>query len=655
VIPFLLAAITPPAAAKAGMALPAKATTFAALEQATQASGALPVIVMLEARFQPEGSLDSAAAVGVQRTDIQAAQSTLLASLSGYLPGSVKRFATIPFLALSVTPGGLAELEADPAVLNIEPDVADPPALAESTPLIGAPAMWNAGFTGKGQVVAVLDTGVDKNHPFLAGKVVEEACYSTTNPSVYSQSICPGGASSSTATGSAQPYATGVCPPGECDHGTHVAGIAAGHAYDNELGKVAFNGVAKDAKIIAIQVFSVFPATFCTSGTTCVLSYTSDQILGMERVLELHATYNIAAVNFSLGGEEYDDPAECDLENAPRKAMIDNLRSAGIATVAASGNGYSADSLSAPACISSAISVGSTDDGSSGTTVDALSPYSDVAPTLTLLAPGNAITSSIPGGRYAAWAGTSMATPHVTGAWAVLKQKNPSATVDQIAALLVASGLPVTDSRSWSKAHITKPRLNLAFAVSGRVTTGSGTSAAGLAGVTLSADALHSAVTDGSGDYTIADLPLGSYTITPDLAAHGFTPLNREISGGPDQTNVDFTAVQTQFTISGKVTLGSAPGAPGLAGVTVSAGAGHSSLTGVNGDYLLENLSAGDYVVIPSLPQFLFSPVRKSVAVGGSKAGVNFAAAHDLYEVRLPQVFSKLYNYIQFLPWMMSN
>jgi subtilisin family serine protease len=554
VMAFLLAAITPPSAAASDsapswrMALPAKAANRAELAQKAQAAGSLPVIVMLDARFAPEGGLSSPSAVSTQRLAIQTAQDKLLGRLSsGYLEQSVKRFATIPFLAMSVTPGGLDALEADPQVLNVEQDAAEPPTLAESVPLIGAPAMWNAGYTGAGQVVAVLDTGVDKNHLFLAGKVVAEACYSTTNSSIFSLSICPGGAASSTSVNSALPYASGVCPPGECDHGTHVSGIAAGHAYDNAQGTVAFNGVARDAGIIAIQIFSAFPANVCGSSRPCVMSYTSDQILGMERVLEMQKDYSIAAINLSLGGGQYDKQSDCDEENLSRKAIIDNLRSAGIATVAAAGNGYYTDSLSAPACISSVISVGSTDDGSEGTLVDSLSPYSNVASFLTLLAPGNPITSSIPGGQYATWAGTSMATPHVAGAWAVLKQKYPSATVDQLEALLAASGIPVTDTRSWSKAHVTKNRINLAFAVSGRVTNGSG--AEGVPGVTVRADVGHSAVTDSNGNYNIPGLPLGSYTLTPKLAGFSFLPGSLGINGGPNQTGVNFAATPELYKI----------------------------------------------------------------------------------------------------------
>ena len=130
-----------------------------------------------------------------------------------------------------------------------------PPNLLESIPLIGADVSSAAGHTGAGWTVAILDTGVDGDHPFLAGKVVAEACYSTTASNA--RSFCPGGLSQSTAPGSG-----GDCPAliFGCDHGTHTAGIAAGSG-------PAFSGVARDAGVISIQVFSRFSGFDCTDLT----------------------------------------------------------------------------------------------------------------------------------------------------------------------------------------------------------------------------------------------------------------------------------------------------------------------------------------------------------------------------------------------------
>ena len=163
----------------------------------------------------------------------------------------------------------------------------------------------------------------------------------------------------------------------------------------------------------------------------------------------------MAAVNMSLGGEVYLSPAECDADNGATKAIIDTLRSVGIATVAAAGNKGAANGIGAPGCISSAISVGST------TKADAVSSFSNSAPFLSLLAPGSSIRSSVPGGGFAFFSGTSMATAHVTGAWAVMKQKNPEATVTAVLDALIVTGRSISDPKNG----IVKPRIDVAGAV----------------------------------------------------------------------------------------------------------------------------------------------------------------------------------------------
>jgi hypothetical protein len=189
-----------------------------------------------------------------------------------------------------------------------------------------------------------------------------------------------------------------------------------------------------------------------------VRTYNSDQIKGLERVYALRNAYTIDAVNMSLGGGQY--TANCDAAQSARKAAIDNLRSANIATIIASGNDGFTGSMGAPACISTAISVGSTQDGSSGT-ADTVSSFSNSASFLSILAPGQTITSAVPGGGYGGANGTSMATPHVAGAWAVVRSKYPNDTVQQTLDRLVSTGLPVTDTRN----SITKNRIRLDHAV----------------------------------------------------------------------------------------------------------------------------------------------------------------------------------------------
>ena len=245
-----------------------------------------------------------------------------------------------------------------------------------------------------------------------------------------------------------------------------------------------------------------------------MLTWSSDQILGLERVYELRDTFDIASVNMSIGGDRYYDQTTCDAANSSRKAAIDNLRGAGIATIIASGNDGYIDSIGSPGCISSAISVGSTwdsagwtnncDGHTGGTTaVDDVACYSNSASFLDLLAPGSYIESSVPGGGYESWHGTSMAAPHVAGCWAILKEQLPGASVAEIETALKNSGTPVTDWRN----SIVVPRINcdLALVVSDRTlsvnVTGLGTvnsTPAGIAGCSESAGTCSALFPDGT-------------------------------------------------------------------------------------------------------------------------------------------------------------
>lgn len=413
-----------------------------------QQNGAVSVIVGLNVSFQPEGEFASSQAVQEQRSSIALAQDAFLSRLGAYTADSVKRFETIPFIALEVDAAALERMRVFAEVVSIEEDIALKPALSESTQIVGATTAWARGFSGAGQTIAILDTGVDKNHPFLAGKVVSEACYSTNRSSEGFSSFCPNGVTESTAPGS------GVnCPASVagCDHGTHVAGIAAGRGN-------SFSGVARDANIISIKVFSrVNNNSICGSAATCVRAKTSDIIKGLERVLNLHnsGSFNIAAVNMSLGGERF--TSNCDSYNPAMTAGINNLRSAGIATVVSSGNDGYGDALGWPACISTAISVGNTGDGSEGTTQDRVASDSNSASFLNLLAPGEMIYSSVPGGGFRSFRGTSMAAPHVAGAFAVLRSRAPNASVGQILSALESTGVKITDPGNG----IAKPRIRI--------------------------------------------------------------------------------------------------------------------------------------------------------------------------------------------------
>ena len=397
-----------------------------------QRQGIVRVIVGLNIKFQAEGDLNRPQDKQRQRQSIKTLQNSVLQKMAGTNTRLTTNFKYIPYMAVEVDAAALAALAALPETTTFEEDVPVPPTLASSIGVIGADDAWAAGFTGSGQAVAILDTGVDKTHSFFttgSDKVVSEACYSSNEAGV--TSVCPGGVEESTAVGS------GVnCPTSTagCGHGTHVAGIAAGNNGGANI------GVARESDIIAIQVFSQFTNPTCAGfglSSPCALTFTSDNLKGLERVFELRNDFTIAAANMSLGGSQ--NFSNCDGD--PRKAAIDNLRSVGIATAISSANSGYRDSMSAPGCISTAISVGATEDD------DNVASFSNIASFINLLAPGVSINSSVPGGGTSNFNGTSMSSPHVAGAWAVIKQKAPEATVDEVLAALHDTGTSVDDDR----------------------------------------------------------------------------------------------------------------------------------------------------------------------------------------------------------------
>jgi subtilisin family serine protease len=228
-------------------------------------------------------------------------------------------------------------------------------------------------------------------------------------------------------------------------HGTHVTGIAAGNNHNNRF------GIAKDANIIAVQVFSYFPSE------DDVLSWDSDQLKGLEYVYELRNTYNIASVNMSLGGS---DKVSNYCDSDSRAAAIANLKAVGIATAVASGNSSYCDGVNAPACVSTAVAVNSTDKN------DEESYFGNWHNVMVqLMAPGNSILSadSLGNDVYRTRSGTSMSTPHVAGAWAILKQFDGNLSVDDILSLLRDTGKVISSYRCSSA--VPESRINVGDAL----------------------------------------------------------------------------------------------------------------------------------------------------------------------------------------------
>lgn len=396
-------------------------------------SPAVPVIVFFDA------------AEGLPLTDLGARSLAIASTREGVLDQiSPQEFrVTATFANLSAVSGfvsyeGLKKLARDYRVQRIDFDIPGQMALAESTDLVHAREVQSMGITGQGVTVAVLDTGIDSDHPDLVDDIVAQRCFCANADG---SGCCPGGG------------IEGPSAEDEQGHGTHVSGIITGG------GRVAPRGMAPDADLVAVRVLDKNGAA--SSGTQFLKSF--DWILSSQPAVRV--------VNASLTFGSF--PGVCDSASALTLALaqaINSLRARGTLTVASAGNNANKSEIGAPACISAAIAVGAVYDGNVGTisfgctdgstSADKITCFSNSSSAIDLLAPGAAIVASGMGGDVAGFAGTSQAAPHVAGALALLLQAKPTATADQLEAALKASGQPLTDSNG-----ITSPRIEVRSAV----------------------------------------------------------------------------------------------------------------------------------------------------------------------------------------------
>lgn len=464
-------------------ALTQKSTDAGEMSSIALSNGYVRVIVQYDTPVSSNAIAAEPKALDAIKTQNAALQDTIIGA---HFPGApsaaatpsgqpfdrgLVRFDYTPSFAVNVTQSELDALASDPRVVHIEYDRAVPAQLFDSVPLIGMTAAYSSGATGNGYIVAVLDTGVQSNHQMLAGKVIDEACFSNAGGGGGKVSLCPSGGSSQSGAGASNAL-TAQCLNGGtnlCQHGTHVAGEAAGEVAGN------ITGVAKSAKIMAIQIFTRFnDSASCGGAAPCVLSFSSDQLSALNYVIG-HLTVSgnkVASVNMSLGSGS--NAGTCDSNSL--KSAIDTLRSNTVLTAIAAGNDGFTGSISAPGCISTATTVSSVTKAG-----NVISSFSNMSNTVDLLGPGGggsstcffgAGTGNILGpvpttgatNLYSCFQGTSMATPHVAGAIAALRSYcTQPVTASQIESALISTGLSVTDNRAGGS--VTKPRIRVDQAV----------------------------------------------------------------------------------------------------------------------------------------------------------------------------------------------
>ena len=296
-----------------------------------------------------------------------------------------------------------------------------PVSLSESAPLINATYVWNVlNYTGEGQSVCVIDTGIDYTHPDLGGCTQEEFLSGNCDK-------VPGGYDY-VLINDADPMDTN-------GHGTHVAGIIASE-------NLTYRGIAPDSKIAAVRVCMTLPIidfVVCLKGNI---------EKGLEWCYQNRSTLNITVVSMSIGAGKY-GPGNCTEDFADDE--INDLYNVDIPVVVASGNEGYTDGIAYPACNDNVISVGAT------TKQDNIWDYTtgigtNRAGNLDLLAPGGNIIGShscptndwicstqLDGG-FIGYTGTSMAAPHVAGVVALMLEKNSTLTPNEIKEILIDTG-----------------------------------------------------------------------------------------------------------------------------------------------------------------------------------------------------------------------
>lgn len=361
------------------------------------------------------------------RLEIAKAQDRALAALGpdGFVVA--RRFEAVPGLAGHLSIAGLARVASAAGVVRVDLDEGGTGGLAQSVPLVHADQVQSLGFTGLGVTAAILDSGIDTDHPDLADDLDGEACFCSTG-------CCPGGGTTRFGPGAAED---------DHGHGSNVTGIV------TSGGIVSAPGVAPDAKIVAIKVLDGNNSFCCTS----------DVVAGLDWIVNNRPDVDV--VNMSLGTFAL-YAGECDAANSSTMAfasVINTLRNRGTLSFVSSMNNASGTSMGAPACVASAISVGAVYDANLGSTSYGVCSDGTTAPnkvtcfsnsnsTTDLFAPGAAVTSDYLGGGLSTFHGTSQASPHAAACTADILEAKPSATPAEIEAALESTGLAVTDAKN---------------------------------------------------------------------------------------------------------------------------------------------------------------------------------------------------------------
>ena len=387
-------------------------------------------------------NLRSLAARDYVRT-LAAAQRTLAARIETQIPDAVVRWryqVTLNGLAVAVPRAQLPRLGGMRGV-TVWPSVTYHALLDKTPQLIGAPQLWGQTLAtaGEGMKIGILDDGLDQTHPFFnpAGFTYPPG-FPKGNTAFTTPKVIV--ARTFVSASNTWKYARTPFDPVNSNHATHVAGIAAGvHGTTASFngGKFTVSGIAPDAYIGNYKVLTVPTAEFGLDGNSPEIA------AGIEQAVK----DGMDVLNLSIGEPEVEPSRDIVVQ------ALDAAADAGVVPVVAAGNSF-ADAgrggINSPANAPEAISVAASSEGGGDGPADVIAGFSDSGPTPIslqfkpdLTAPGQDVLSSLPHDDWDRWSGTSMAAPHVSGAAAVLKERHPAWTVQQIKSALATTGDPV--------------------------------------------------------------------------------------------------------------------------------------------------------------------------------------------------------------------
>ncbi len=400
----------------------------------------------LAARATAHRRLDlrAPASVSYLRT-LASAQRTLQATIQARIPAAHVHWhyaVVLNGIAVALPAGQLAALRRIPGA-TVWPSVTYHALLNRTPLLIGATTVWGGPTlptSGQGMKIGIIDDGLDQSHLFFspagfaypAGYPKGNTQY-TTPKVIVAKAFAP--------LQPAWKYANTPFDPENSDHATNVAGIAAG---DHDTlatipsGRVRASGIAPGAYLGNYKVLTVPTSDFGLDGNSPEIAK------GIEEAVK----DGMDVINLSLGEPEVEPTRDIVVQ------AINSAADAGVVPVIAAGNDFGEagkGSVGSPGSAAKAITVAASTEGDTGP-ADVIAGFSSSGPTPISLqmkpdvtAPGVDILSSLPGNQWSDhdWSGTSMASPHVAGAAALLKQRHPTWTVVQIKSALESTGDPV--------------------------------------------------------------------------------------------------------------------------------------------------------------------------------------------------------------------